>query len=183
MKGEYLDDMCEKCESGFYQDSDYTMVKACYPCPRNAISPLNGSISCSICAHGKFSNDRIECVCHSGYYKEDYMTHSNCTKCAVGRFQPDEGQSDCIDCKEGSIKTKKPSSFAFLVILKYAFSVRSSDCYACPQGRYQPEVRRSGCINITVGYEGIGGNTASEPGHMAEVPCSAGKFGNVLDRW
>ena len=38
---------------------------------------------------------------------------------------------------------------------------------------------KSGCINITVGYEGIGGNTSLEnPGHMAEVPCSAGKYGN-----
>ena len=127
MKGEYFDDVCEKCESGFYQDSDYTLVKACYKCPRDAISPLNGSISCSICAQGKFSNNRIECVgCPSGYYKEDYIAHSNCTKCAVGRYQPDEEQSDCIDCKEGEYQNEEAKQF----------------CISCNPGKYASSVRR-----------------------------------------
>ena len=110
-----------------------------------------------------------------------HATHSNCTKCAVGRYQPDEKQSDCIDCKEGEYQNEEAKQFCISCNPgKYASSVRSSDCYACQEGRYQPGVGRSGCINITVGYEGIGGNTSLEnPGHMAEVPCSAGKYGNT----
>ena len=173
--------MCVKSASQAFTRTATILCQACYKCPRNAISPLNGSISCSICAHGKFSNDRIECVvCPSGYYKEDYMTHSNCTKCAVGRYQPDQEQSDCIDCKEGEYQNEEAKQFCISCNPgKYASSVRSSDCYACQDGRYQPGVGKSGCMNITVGYEGIGGNTSLEnPGHMAEIPCSAGKYGN-----
>jgi len=34
-------------------------------------------------------------------------------------------------------------------------------------------------MNITVGYEGTGGNKSlSDPGHMAVVPCPAGKYAN-----
>ena len=161
MKGEYFDDVCEKCESGFYQDSDYTLVKACYKCPRDAISPLNGSISCSICAHGKFSNDRIECVvCPSGYYKEDYIAHSNCTKCAVGRYQPDQEQSDCINCKEGEYQNEEAKQFCISCNPgKYASSVSSSECMACEKGKFLAVAGKTGCMNITAGYEGIGGNT------------------------
>merc|ERR1711871_346757 len=181
MKGEYFDDVCKKCKPGFYQDSDHTLVKACCPCPRDGIAPVNGSISCFICATGKFSNDGIDCVtCPSGYYK-DYIAHSNCTKCAVGRFQPNEGQSDCKDCQKGSYQGQKAKQFCISCNPgKYASSVRSSGCYACQEGRYQPGAGKSGCINITNGYEGIGGNPSLEnPGHMAQIPCSAGKFSST----
>ena len=33
---------------------------------------------------------------------------------------------------------------------------------------------------VTVGYKGIGGNTSLEnPGHLAEVQCSAGKYSAI----
>ena len=89
MQGEYLTSECQKCRPGFYQNQDYTQINSCITCPRNTISPLNGAINCSICAKGKFSNDGIECeACPSGYYRKDYIAHSNCAKCAVGRYQP-----------------------------------------------------------------------------------------------
>ena len=60
---------------------------------------------------------------------------------------------------------------------KYAASANDSKCASCEQGRYQPGVGSSNCTNITVGFKGIGGTTnVSHPGHMAEVPCSAGKY-------
>ena len=179
MQGEYLTSECQKCRPGFYQNQDYTQINSCITCPRNTISPLNGAINCSICAKGKFSNDRIECVaCSSGYYRKDYIAHSNCTKCAVGRYQPNEKQSDCLDCKEGEYQNEEAKQFCLLCNPgKYTSSVSSSECYACQQGRYQPGVGNVGCMNITAGYEGIGGNVSLEnPGHMAQVPCPARRF-------
>ena len=44
-------------------------------------------------------------------------------------------------------------------------------------GRYQPGAGKTGCTNITVGYKGVGGNASLvNPGHLAEVQCSAGKY-------
>ena len=40
---------------------------------------------------------------------------------------------------------------------------------------------QTGCVNITDGFEGIGGNSSlAAPGHMAEIPCSAGKYFNAF---
>ena len=46
-----------------------------------------------------------------------------------------------------------------------------------PNEWYQPGAGKTGCTNITVGYKGVGGNTSLvNPGHLAEVQCSAGKY-------
>ena len=183
MQGEYLNGgECGKCAPGFYQDIDYTQRKSCLKCSRDAISPLSGAINCSTCAPGKFSNDRKECVaCSSGYYQKDHIAHSNCTKCAVGRHQPNDGQVNCIDCKEGDYQNEEAKQFCIHCSPgKYASSNSNSECFACEHGRYQPGVGKTDCMDIAVGHEGIGGDTAfANPGHMAQVTCPAGKYSSI----
>ena len=184
MQGEYLNgEECGKCAPGFYQNIEYTQINSCHRCSRDATSPLSGAINCSTCAEGKFSNDkRTECVeCPSGYYQVDHTAHSNCTKCAVGRYQPDDGQYDCIDCKGGEYQNQEAKQFCILCSPgKFASSNSSSECSACEHGRYQPGVGMTDCVNITVGHEGIGGDTSLlNPGHMAQVSCPAGKYSST----
>ena len=113
MQGEYLQNECRKCELGKYQDQDYTQIDSCAKCPRNRISPLNGAINCSSCGPGKFSNDdRTECTaCPSGSHQVDYDTHSNCSECVEGRYQPDEGERACLDCDKGQYQDEKAKQY------------------------------------------------------------------------
>ena len=112
MKGEYLQNECQKCQPGEYQDQDFTQIDSCIACPRNSISPLKGAINCSICDEDKFSNDRTECTaCSSGYHRVDYEMHSNCSQCVEGRYQPNEGMRGCLDCDKGQYQDKKAKQY------------------------------------------------------------------------
>ena len=112
MQGEYLQNVCQKCQLGKYQDQDYTQIDSCAKCPRNRISPLNGAINCSSCGPGKFSNGRTECTaCPSGSHQVDYDTHSNCSECVEGRYQPDEGERACLDCDKGQYQDEKAKQY------------------------------------------------------------------------
>ena len=77
----------------------------------------------------------------------------------------------------GSTKARKPSSTVCPALGKYAPLGNSSTCPSVRAREIPAAVGQSACLPITSGHEGIGGSTenASHPGHMAEVPCSAGK--------
>eukprot|EP00946_MAST-07B_sp_MAST-7B-sp1_P001734 g1734.t1 len=166
MQGEKLKENkgeCEKCRPGHYQGNDYTQTKSCYRCPRDTVSLLHGASNCSVCSRGRFSNDGEKCLsCISGKKQVDAATSSYCLNCTIGRYQPGEGMHTCLGCNKGQYQDQEAKQFCLP---------------ACPAGRYQPGAGKTGCINISVGYEGIGGNTSLEnPGHMAEAQCPAGRY-------
>ena len=64
---------------------------------------------------------------------------------------------------------------------QYQPARNSSKCRACEHGRYQPAAGQTGCVNVANGFEGIGGNLSlANPGHMAEIQCSPGKYFNAF---
>ena len=85
---------------------------------------------------------------------------SACNVCAIGRYQPNTDQTDCIDCEAG----------------KYQDTVQQTTCKECVRGTYLSTVRAtssSSCINCALGKYS---STLAATSSSACYNCGLGKY-------
>lgn len=125
---------CVPCPAGTYQPN--SGAEGCISCEDGYVSTSDGSTSCRACEPTKTSNEyhtACECpigyeflfystgdcrICSTGtyYLKEDGYTY--CNACPANTYQPNMGQTECLDCPEGSYS-----------------GYRSNECFTCPEGQ------------------------------------------------
>eukprot|EP00961_Rhodomonas_salina_P066624 894805-Rhodomonas_salina.1 len=87
--GEFMDSngsqFCYLCSAGFYMDQ--LAATACFTCPNSSSSRFPGSTKVT------------DCRCNPGHSGPDGGV---CIACALGRYAPATGSSNCTDCQQGS---------------------------------------------------------------------------------
>ena len=87
-------------------------------------------------------------VCQRG----NYINAGVCTPCPVGKYQDEEGQSDCKNCQPG----------------QYSTGTGNALCTPCPVGKYQDEEGQSDCKNCD-GYTNLNKDACYEIVRQSEV--------------
>jgi hypothetical protein len=176
----YHDDIgdCTVCGEGKYNDDDGEVS--------NDFSK-HGPGTCKVCDTGKYNDDdgdiasnHAECTkCPAGRYNEfggmEALKNNgidDCQLCISGRYAPDEGQSECVECPAGT--SSAPGA---------------SVCGSCPAGYICPD---DGVAQACAeGYYTDGTQTACQPcskgyrcpGGMNRQLCSAGSFQSQNGQW
>jgi hypothetical protein len=129
---------CRSCSAGQYSGSS---LNSCAPCLSGSVTDtglLPNATSCTACPAGKFST-RFNITCRS---------------CPLTQYQPNIGQSVCIDCPAGSS------------------AIGGKTCTACQPGMYSPN-SSTPCTSCPAGSM----TNALAVAHATTcTACAAGKF-------
>ena len=133
---------CIEADSGFYVDDNGSLEQI--PCIGGTYNPNNGSISSDSCI------DSIP-----GHYSKDgYSTY---VSCELGSYQPNSGQSSCIESEPGF----------------YVENNGSIDQIPCIEGTYNPNFGADSqdyCVQSNPGYH------VPSPGSANQIPCIKGTY-------
>jgi hypothetical protein len=138
----------------------------CEPCP---VGTYEEGESCHFCPDGYY-NDQIgqtECTkkCPAGRFYSDATRKANtalwgqveCTNCAVGEYQNEEGKNTCKGCSAG----------------QYQDTTGKTSCKGCSAGQYQGQTAQTSCTTCAAGSIT---NTGTSTGASTCTACAAGKF-------
>jgi len=133
---------CIEADSGFYVDDNGSLEQI--PCIGGTYNPNNGSISSDSCI------DSIP-----GHYSKD--GYSIYIPCELGFYQPNSGQSSCIESEPGF----------------YVENNGSIDQIPCIEGTYNPNFGADSqdyCVQSNPGYH------VPSPGSANQIPCIKGTY-------
>jgi hypothetical protein len=193
------DVVCEGCPMGTYA-SALTSGVSCY----YTFSSSCQKTACAPCPDGYY-NDQIgqtECTkkCPAGRFYSDATRKANtalwgqaeCTVCAAGEYQNEEGKGACKTCSAGSITgrtgTGAPTCTA-CAAGKYSTASNVASCTTCAAGKYASS-GSSSCTNCVPGkYSGQTGqagcticpiaNYQDQTGKTSCKECPAGRWAYV----
>ena len=112
----------------------------------------NGKSVCRDCPAGRYLNQtrpKDAIPANWGWKRE-------CRQCPLGKSQPDDAQSKCITCSEGTYSVRESEASAGPDLCRscqageYAFN--GTQCVECELGRYAPAALISFCIACPSGY-------------------------------
>ncbi|XP_064641378.1 uncharacterized protein LOC135496149 isoform X2 [Lineus longissimus] len=121
-------------------------------------------------------------ICGPGYFYQE--TTKTCERCPNGEYQPDSGQTECIQCTGQGQSTKLPGSYeesdckvtcgpgTFL-------STNKTMCIPCPKNKYQPLNDTTVCISCAADH--ITRNTGSKSKSQCIEDCPSGQGLNATD--
>jgi hypothetical protein len=162
---------CANCIPGFYNDATSYW---CHVCPTGYYTDESGTVECTRCALGTFSNitartDTCE-KCSTGKYTNtegavacaycDQGTFANdvgkvqCEDCLAGFFTKDTGQKNCAKCKKGW----------------YSDQLGQTECKACPPGKKQDQAQQIKCDDCGAG------TFSQSPSQFDCDECTPGRF-------
>lgn len=153
---------CVACAAGKHKPAPGSGV--CKLCGRGTYSDSGASTMCKACAHNTSSAVGSEqssaCVSIPGFF----MAAGVAKACVAGSFQPDAGETSCVDCREAYAN----STHTFYT--PHEASVSAHECVECP-------------VNSQVQGGSSGTSLAScecRPGHTRVnatcVACAGGTF-------
>lgn len=153
-----------KCPIGTYRDAEGgTVLSDCFECPEGLYCATLGldSPASNLCTAGYYcpnnqtSGSPTSYKCPAGSY---CPTNSKIAKkCEVGYYQPNEGQSSCLNCPAGSYCDGTDTSTYIACIVGYycPLNTRYSTEYPCPEGTYNDltsKTQSSDCKACPAGY-------------------------------
>lgn len=159
---------CSKCPAGRFFTS---ATVACSKCGAGRYQPASGKSTCIACGPGtQPSTDSTFgfcTVCDVGRYSA--IANAQCSACAIGKYQPQSGQSSCLPCGPGTEPASNSKIGSCTICGVGQFSAKPTDpCRACPVGQYQPQPGQGKCTACASGqYQPL-------PGHTACLPCGPG---------
>nr|XP_034312620.1 uncharacterized protein LOC105346442 isoform X2 [Crassostrea gigas] len=171
--GHYLNsgDVCVPCMIGFYKD--VTGNGNCTACPAKLTTPLMGSTELSNCSI---------VFCNAG--EKRISSNNTCMKCPLGYYQPNRGESVCIECGDGKtteqVGTYSKTGCIPICPAGEEYVSTSKTCTECPLGSYKSEIgNNKTCttcpIAYTTGFTGsISVNNCSFPDCMPGTYRSIG---------
>ena len=135
---------CEPCPMGTYEQNE-----VCHFCPDGYYNDQIGQTECTKkCPAGRFYSDATRKA------NTALWGQAECTNCAVGEYQNEEGKNTCKTCSAG----------------QYQDTTGNSGCKNCPAGKATDLVLNEGntdrteCQSCGVGYySGYSGNTYCQP--------------------
>ena len=158
------DVVCEGCPMGTYAYALTSGVSCHY-----TFSSSCQKTACAPCPDGYY-NDQIgqtECTkkCPAGRFYSDATRKANtalwgqveCTNCAAGEYQNEEGKGACKTCSAG----------------QYQDTTGNSACTACAAGKYSTASNRASCTTCNAGSIT---NTGAGTGATSCTACAAGKY-------
>lgn len=137
-----------------------------------AVTSLAGAEAGTACEPGTFSSDGL----------------SPCEPCPIGKYQPESGQTTCLDAPAGTFVAVEGSTEATLCEIGFyqdetgQFSCKAAPAGSfvaakgatlaskCPLGRYQPETGQSFC------FDAPEGSFVSTVGAEAATLCPIGEY-------
>ena len=136
----------------------------------SAQADVAGTITCSVAAPGSFVDDAAATpvACAPGTFSVGAKT--SCQVCAVGKYQPNYAETQCLAAPPGRF-VDKPGSSASQTCAPGTYSLGSSTtCRNCSAGTYTPFSEASSCELAEPGHY------VSENGATTQTPCSRGTF-------
>ncbi|ELU08713.1 hypothetical protein CAPTEDRAFT_227406 [Capitella teleta] len=124
---------CIECAIGFYKDNSIDRFGVCLECPENATTAETASTSSANCSIPK---------CYAGSSLD--VVANTCVTCAIGFYQPEDQQTECIQC---------PSAIA----TENTGSTRLDQCkILCPSGQesnvLNSTTREFECVECAQGF-------------------------------
>ena len=144
---------CISCAAGQFMEQRFMDTNACEICPTGWGTDGDSRWFCSHCEPGQYQfrnmYDWNTFISENGTMT---MPTNDCTDCAVGRFQSQEGAQTCSLCPSG----------------KYEDEEGSSGCKQCTGGEI-PNSERTACVSCPVGFVSISGQSGCSQ-------CAPGKY-------
>ena len=153
-----------KCPIGTYRDAEGgTVLSDCFACPEGLycqtealVSPT--SFECDAgyyCPESQTSATPTAYICPAGSYCPAGAKIAK--KCDLGYYQPNEGQSACVDCPAGNYCDGSDTSTYITCIIGYYCpdNTRYANEHPCPEGKYLDETGKSAvgdCKPCPLGY-------------------------------
>lgn len=201
---------CTSCSAGQFTTESTTPCAVCDP--GSQVQTLGvptgdnaGGDSCDACEAGQFSTvSTSPCAdCDPGTYSTGGATA--CIDCEIGRFQPDSGIGNCIDCGDGSeteVQTGRATSCTSCAAGKFSTHTvdgfgtvtesmacddcaqgsvstgGAAECTLCSPGSYITIAGQVNCINCIAGSVTIdsAGAHTDAPGAVDCVECEIGEY-------
>ena len=176
------DVVCEGCPMGTHASaltsgvschslfSSSCQKTACAPCPDGYYNDQIGQTECTKkCPVGRFYSDatrkantalwgQVECtVCAAGQYQNEEGKGA-CKGCLAGQYQPQTEKTSCTTCNAGSITGRTGTG--------------ATTCTACAAGKYSTASNVASCTTCNAGS--ITGRTGT--GAPTCTACAAGKY-------
>ncbi len=151
---------------------------------KKGATTINRGSTHVISANTTFTSSSTICPC-GNYCVAAVDTPS---KCPAGKYQPNTGQSGCIDASAGYyVASAGQCSQTAASCGNYVATTGQSAQTACAKGKYQPNTGQSSCIDASVGYyvsktgqcsqkAASCGNYVATTGQSAQTACPAGKY-------
>ena len=103
------------------------------------------------CSSGTyFEKDEACTACPVGRFASGMASRRECELCPAGTFQPDEGQSLCIDCGLGDFSTSEPGATE-CTCLPGAYKGNGL-CHLCPPGTFSERIDAANCTTCRHGF-------------------------------
>lgn len=165
---DYNTNVCRSCEEWSHSafaivDKEITMVydnqeeshtiKACGYCDPGYSPYERLDRTCQLCPTGKIVSKETNFRCQACPAGKKFISQSQpCQSCPAGTYQPNEGQSVCIDCEVGR-HSSEPESVQCTVCApgKKQPLTGQTICPECEVGTYQPNQEQTSCIDCEVG--------------------------------
>jgi len=152
--------------------------KVAINCEPGSIANTTGSISCTKCGVGTYSDSKgITCeVCSNGKY-QDQTGSSSCKLCAPGFIsEMTSASTSCSACQPGSFgmfdNNGIPTCFDCVAGTYSAIAARTK-CPACPAGSYTNITGQSICVLCKAGRYGDSQGTGC-------IDCALGKYQSLM---
>lgn len=160
---------CSACDAGRYSGEQGSIM--CSPCVAGRFSNA-GETECSSCIEGKFSGEATrECnSCEAGRFstKVGADSSSACLPCSAGQFSSSSAATSCSTCTSGMYSDSGWTSCLKCSVGKYS-GAGASQCILCSPGLYGAEEGRSICYSCGFG-------TTSTAGQSSCAKCPRGQF-------
>ena len=152
-----LEKCLRPCQRGTYS---YNGLHPCTPCSMHSYQPEEGQMSCLTCpdgtkttAEGASNESMCGRPCQRGTYSDNGM--HPCAPCPTHLYQPEEGQTSCLTCPDGTITTAEGASNESMCVRECLHGTYSDNglhpCTPCPTHLYQPEEGQTSCLTCPNG--------------------------------
>jgi len=188
---------CLKCIPGTYQ-SNLQQIKCkvcrigrassviareneCDVCVKGRHQPNNGTTACLDCIPGKYQSETGQSNCNNceiGRASSAVARGTFCDVCTVGRKQPNQGTTDCLDCIPGTYSMYEKQRECKICESGKASSLvaRKFKCELCGKGRHQPDEGTTSCLKC------IPGQYQTETGQQNCNACEIGRASPAVAR-
>ncbi|ETV85408.1 hypothetical protein, variant 1 [Aphanomyces astaci] len=167
---------CVRCPVGtFSQSTRATSFATCQSCPSGSFSNVVGSIQCTPCIAGTFSNANASVCssCAAGTFSQPAA--SACANCAPGSYTPFAAMGACLACPTGMYSNASALQCTGCPVGTSSSRVMGTlaDCAACAAGTYAETLGQSACVSCPDGSVSTAVGSASR---SSCTLCPAGTY-------